>query len=142
MANINTVEKYVKLAMKKEKLEADLEATKEQIKKLEEGLVEYMSDHNMQKLSVLDRTVYLRREIWASLKDKEAGAAALKAHGVGWLVGESVNTQRLSAWIRELLDAAGDKVLQYTDKAEALDLPEPVREQLRVTEKFSVRVTR
>ena len=51
-------------------------------------------------------TIYLAKEIWASLVRDEDGSVdeahkALQEHGLGYLVQDKVDSRSLSAWVRE-----------------------------------------
>jgi hypothetical protein len=143
---IKSAEKYVKLHEQKEKLESDLKKVKGEIAKMEEGLLEYFERHSINKLGAGGRTVHLHRQVFASLKDKEAAHAALREHGYSDLVEDRVLPQRLSAWVRELLAEAeaneGELPASSDNLGDALPLPDSIKEQIKVTEKFSVRVRR
>lgn len=143
---INTAEKYVKLHEQKEQLESDLKKVKAEISKLEEGLLEYFQRHSINKLGAGGRTVHLHRQVFASLVDKEAAHNALRENGYGDLVEDRVMPQRLSAWVRELLAEAeaneGELPISSDNLADALPIPQSIKEQIKVTEKFSVRVRR
>lgn len=137
-ANIKTVQKFVRLTKKKEKLEEQLKHTKNELNELEERISEYFSDQGMQSMRVAERTVFIRKEVWASLRDKEAGCAALREADMEWLVRPSVNAQQLSAWVREQIEKAGEKALSEPDKSKLLDVSDAVRDQIRITEKYRV----
>jgi hypothetical protein len=143
---INTAEKYVKLHERKEQLDSDLKKVKAEIAKMEEGLLEYFERHSINKLGAGGRTIHLHRQIFASLIDKEAAHAALTEHGYGDLVEPRVMPQRLSAWVRELLAEAeaneGEIPASSDNLADALPVPQSIKQQIKVTEKFSVRVRR
>lgn len=144
VADINTAKKFVRLAEKKTKLDADLKKVKAEMADLEEKLIDYFQRHALRNLGAGDRTVYLHRQIWASMPDRAAGNDALKKYGYGDLVEDRVMPQRLSAWVRELLEEAeqneGAAPISSENLGDALPLPADLKEQIRVTEKFSVRV--
>ena len=142
--DINTAKRFVKLAEKKTKLETELKKVKSDMATLEEQLITYFQRHALRNLGAGDRTVYLHRQIWAAMPDREAGNEALKRHGFGDLVEDRVMPQRLSAWVRELLVEAeqneGAAPITSENLSEALPLPPELKEQIKITEKFSVRV--
>lgn len=142
-ATIKTAAAYVKLNTIKKDLEKKLEATKVLIATMEEKMVKYFQDHGLQNLTSSGSTVYLQRQLFASLTDKEAAHAKLKEYGHGELVKDNVNSNSLSAWVRELIDEHEKKTPDEIDTKDLntkLDLPKDLRDLIRVTEKFSVRV--
>ncbi len=142
-ANIKTADAYVKLNQKKKELEDKVKAIKVQIAAMEEGMIKYFQDHGLQSLNSSGSTVYLQRQLFASLTDKEAAHAKLREHGHGELVNDNVNSQQLSAWIRELIadhDKKNPDEISTEDLNKKLDLPKDLQDLIRVTEKFSVRV--
>jgi hypothetical protein len=141
-ASITTAGAFVKLALKREKLEADLKEVKAKMKDMEESLIDYFQSHGLSNMKQGDRTVYTHRQVFASMPDKATGTALLKEHGHGDLVKEDVNGQRLSAWVRELLAQAPDDDFDIDSGtlADRLPLPEELRQQIKVSEKWTLRV--
>ncbi len=139
-ANITTARAFVKLAIKKAKLESDLKKVKKEMADKEADLIDYFERNGISNLKAGDRTVYTHRQLWASLKDREEGVAMLKKHGYGDLVSENANSQSLSAWVRELAADVEKDVLSSDDLAEHLELPEELRSLLKISEKVSLRV--
>jgi hypothetical protein len=90
------------------------ELTAEQVA-LEKSLLERMGDEGIASLRIETPegmfTLSPRRELWASCLPghEEELAIGLRAIGYGDLVRETVNAQRLSAYVREI-DAWGGKV--------------------------------
>jgi hypothetical protein len=143
-ASINTAKKYVKLAEEKAELDGKLKQVKAQMADLEEKLIDYFQRHSLRNLGAGERTVYLHRQIWASLPDKAAAHEALIRHGFDDLVEDKVMPQRLSAWVRELMAEAeqneGASPASSDNLNEQLPLPDDLKALIKVTEKFSVRV--
>ena len=139
---IDTTKKYIDLFLKKEDLESELKRVMAEISRIEEGLLEYFQQHGISRIGVGKRTLFLRRQIYASLIDKNAAHAELKRHGYGDLVEPRVMPQRLSAWIRELLKKVEendeDVEISSGDLADTLPLPQELKKQIRITEKNSV----
>lgn len=120
--------------------EGELDKLKEARADLEAILLDRFEHAGMQSMKAIDGTVvYVRRDLWASA---ETGQEArlhdrLKQMGLGDMVREKVNTQTLSAYIREC-EAAGlgrqgtvDEILQL--------LPPDLRGTVRLSERFSLR---
>jgi hypothetical protein len=147
MADIRTVGKYIKLWTKKKKIEKDLEKTKKDINDLEPDIVDYFTRHGIQAQNADGHCAYLYSQVWASLKDREAGVKVLESSGFGWLAEKKVNSQRLSGWVRELLKEvetdkmySRDETVDSSDLLSSLPLPDEVKEAINLTEKISVRV--
>jgi len=142
--NIQSVAEYVKLHEQKAEIESDLKAVKEKIKEMEDGVLDFMQENGIQSVKSGTKNVYIHRSIFASLIDKQAAHAAFKEHGYGDLVEDRVMPQRLSAFVREEM-ARGESEGQTIDidsgnLASQLPLPAEIKDQINVTERFSVRV--
>lgn len=102
--NLQTrAKRFAELSKQKREIEGNLDTVKGELKLLEEKLLDDFVDAGFSKVSIDDMTIYLRSQDWASVG--EAGLPALKARlvemGAEFLVRETVNTQSLSAWVRE-----------------------------------------
>ena len=142
MADIKDVAEYVALAKQKADLDAELKSVKAKMKKLELGLIDFFTENGMQSSNVDGRTCYLHRQVWASLKDKDAGAEVFKRCGLGDMVKESINGQTLSAWVREQLDDVDVPADSAVDLASLLDQPQEIKDVLKVSEVVSLRVVK
>lgn len=122
IATKTKLEPYVKLVKKKTKLEQQLSDTKARLAKLEPEIVEQFQQAGVQRINCNGYTIYLNRHIWASAtedengnKDKESMYDALKTiddETWSFLVGDSVNSNSLSARVRECeLDDQGMPIL-------------------------------
>jgi len=142
MSNIKDVAEYVALAKQKAELDAEIKRVKASMAKMTDALIAYYVENNVQSQNVDGRTVYLHRQVWASLKDAQEGVAAFKAAGLGDMVKESVNGQTLSAWVREQLDGKDMPADSAADLADLLDQPQGIKDQLKVSEVVSLRVVK
>lgn len=142
MSDIKTVAEYVRLAKRKAELDAELKGVKSQMKGLEDSLITYYTENNVQSLNVDGRTCYLHRQTWASLKDVQAGVAALKQAGLGDMVKESCHAGTLSAWVREQLEDKDIPADTAVNLADLLDQPDDVKDQLKISEVVSLRVVK
>lgn len=131
--NTAVSEEFARLTVKKRALEADLRAVEERLRGVEEVLSAQMIDSRTQRLTIglddagVQVTLYLQRERWAKATDPEALAAALRANGLGAMIKpESVNTQTLSAYVREQVDGG-------------MEIPADVSAAIEVTEAVRVR---
>jgi len=125
------IKKYVELADKKKRAEANIDEIKQQMKVLEEYLLDNMMKAGQQSANLDGHTVYVHRQLWASAANgAEALHEALEQTGHGELVEPKVNSQRLSALVREFeQDEEGMPIL-----------PGALKEAVKVSEKYSVRV--
>ena len=113
--NLETMQQYVARQIKAKELDAEAKRLKAENAKVEEQLIDAMIDSNIQSIKIGDRTVFIRTQLWASAadvidevsgeslgKDWPGAIAILEAAGYGGLKEERVNSQRLSALVREL----------------------------------------
>jgi len=94
------------LKEKKDKLEEETKAVNEQIEKTEYQLVQKMINEDTSKFTRHGRTFYLNVRTFASPNPgrKEELFNWLKGNGYGALVKETVNSQSLSSFTKELLE--------------------------------------
>ena len=117
---------YIEMHQEKVRLEVALKAHKDQMAALEESLKEQFINEGVASIKTVNGLVYLYKQVWARCSNP----AALACTRWAWLVGASVNTNSLSAAVRELeLDTEGKP-----------DLPEEVKELIDISEVWSVRV--
>lgn len=115
--------------------EAEAKALKDEATLLEAELVEAFSEAGTQSVNIDGKTIYLHRSTFAQRKPgvtAEDVKEALRASGASDLVTETVNAQTLSAWVRELVEAAED--------GRGPGLPEPAEAVLELGERFAVRI--
>jgi hypothetical protein len=108
--------KYVELAEAKKTHKEQAEIFSKQMSAMESDLMDEMAEAGQQSIKMASgATVFLHRQIWAKAADgdTESMVAALKANEEwAWLVEEKVNSQKISARVRELeQDADGMPLL-------------------------------
>ena len=120
------VMEYADLTEKRRDLEAQVNRIKADLSAREEKLVEEFAQAGIQNIKTSSgATVYLNREVFAKLVgDHEEALDAFRQAGLGDFVKESVNSQTLRAYVREM-----DEVL-----------PEGLRPYIDVTEVFRMRM--
>lgn len=96
---ITAARRVVHLDNRKAELEAELEEVKRERGQLQELLIDQMAEQGLQSLKADGRTIYVRREIWASAQDIKALEEFPATAG---FVKPSVNGNTLSAYVREL----------------------------------------
>ena len=84
-----------------------------------------------QQNNMRGETIYLAKEIWASLVRDEDGSTdeahkALQEHGLGYLVQDKVDSRSLSAWVRE-------------QRREKTEIPEGLLPFLKISEAYRVK---
>lgn len=122
------VRQLVRLKVRKDELETKLKAVKAEIDKLSTSLVDEFAEDGVAHAAVDGHTAYLHRQLWASAAGEKTDlVAALQRNGLGHFVSPSFNTNTLSAYVREV-DETGE------------ELPKDLREQIKVSEVWTVRV--
>jgi hypothetical protein len=131
------VREFVTLSNLRVEQERALSETKERLDALKRALADQFGAASVQRLTYLNKTVYLSRTLWASLnksQGEDVVFGVLRAHGLGDMIKEGVNTQTLSAWARE---REGD--FDQDIKAFMASLPPALQEVLNLSEVFEVR---
>jgi hypothetical protein len=146
--NIMDMNQYIEYGLLTDRelaLKAELKEVSEKKKELGDFLLDEMADNGMEKMTVrlgedengqpVCKTLFVRRQLWAGHKDgMEKLIAALKDTGYSDLVGERVNTNTLSAMVREL-DANNN-----LDPEDIIAmLPERLAKAIKVTAKVELR---
>lgn len=139
------VNTFARLTQRKRDLEHELNQIKDELKPLEEQILDELAANGWQNITHADSgyTFYIRRQIWARAADGEdrtAACRALKQAGLGDFVGETFNTHSLSAHFRELAEervAQGDPVTDVD-----VLLPEELRGVIQLTTDHSLRAAR
>ena len=96
----------------KEELEAAVKVVKKQMEPIEKRIVELFAERDIDKVSCLGRTVFVRVDRRASIIDnqKQEACDAIKEIGHGHIVAEGFNHNTLSAICREYLDGDEGKL--------------------------------
>ena len=103
--SISTVKDYARLERRKRALELELKQVKSRIDSLREPVLGYFQTHGIDSQKIDGLTLYLRRELWAGREDgidNETAITALERAGLTEYAGPRINTQSLSAYMREL----------------------------------------
>ena len=118
---------YILLVKECRELDAALKKRKEERDGQELKLLDAFRAEGVQSIKTKEGLAYLRRDLWSSLT---APAEQLQGTCLEWLLKPSVNTQTLSATVREWERDADDLPI----------LPEEVKDLIKVTEVFKVGV--
>ena len=101
------VNRMIELQRKKRERKDEEDRDNAELKRIEPIISQQFAARQIQQQKNTEGvTVYLQREIWASLVKDEDGSLddaheALRSNDLGWLVQDNVNGQKLSAWVRE-----------------------------------------
>ena len=131
----NKLRKFATLTAAKRAKTAEIDAIEKELSELQEEILTSMSSEGVSSMRVdLPEgrfTISPLRQLWAGAVegDYERACQALKAAGLGDLVEEKFNTNRLSSVVREM-DAAG------------VPLPESFAGAIKVSEVFRLSVRR
>jgi len=130
------------LDSQKSKLKKKLDNIKEQREKIEEILMEKMSENGIQNINAGDRTIYIHRQYWAGAKnEREQLVQALKDIGMQDYVKENYNTHSISAWVRERIEEYENENDTVVDDPIEI-LPEELQEEMKISEKVQLRSRR
>lgn len=114
-----------------EKREAELKDLKSSTESLKTEMLKHMEKTGTSKISMRKRTLYLHRQMWASVAtNPEKALAALKNAHLDYLVKEGYNLSSVSAYFRELPQ----------DDQENPIIPEALKSDWTAKPKFDVRV--
>jgi len=141
---MNTAElkEFVALEGEKATIKTRLKAIETRLGELDESLTKQFLDDGIQSTRIDGRTVYLRRDLYASAKDgdKEAVVTALKSCDLGQYVKEEYNASSLTAYVREMVREAEEQARAEGRVIEdpATVLPEHLAATLKVSTVYSV----
>ena len=138
------VSQFVKLTRAKKKHEGDLAKISEELDKLDPKIRKRFEEAGIQSMKLKGGpNVHVHRVLWAGMLKDVPNAEilmleGLKSAGLGDMVKEKVNTQTLSAWVREQeKEHFGTKIVSPEELIKVL--PEPLQLTLKVTETFKLR---
>jgi|WetSurMetagenome_2_1015567.scaffolds.fasta_scaffold03374_8 hypothetical protein len=124
---IEKFKEFAALSKKKRELDFELDQVKEKLSILEPQILDSMAESGMDKITIDGMTLFIHSQLWAGVADgftKPEAVAGLKAAGLSDLLEETYNTNKLSAYFREL-----------KKDNDNIDLPVGIS----LTEKFSIR---
>lgn len=135
------------LQQRKSYLDNELKRVNGEIRELEEVLLEQAFEDGVDKLTVtighddngvpIKRTVYLERKVWASPEDQGQLNEGLRQAGLEDYIKETVNTNAISAYVREY-----DPERNLSPEDIRAKLPEPIRNALKISEVFKLKSRR
>lgn len=108
---LQVADKYVTLTRRKRSLEADLRTVKAQLEDLQQSVLDLMEAGELpEKFGHEGASVFTREDVWASPAngDHAALSEVLRQLGMVEYLPKSVNSQSLSAFVREHKNEAGE----------------------------------
>jgi len=135
------VNRFIELDEQRKAKEGEIDAIKEELAALEPQIMERFENAGMQSMkSKQGTTLYIRRELWAGAAEGSENVLlhTLKVIGLGDMVKEKVNTQTLSAYVREQEKEHFNGSVRKPDEIISI-LPAPLQAAVALTEKFSLR---
>lgn len=140
--------KLAALQHRKAYLEAEVKEINRKISALEEALLEQTFEEGIDRATVtighdengvpIKRTIYRERKVWAGHNgDVDALNDALRQAGLEEYIKETVNTNSLSAFIREY-----DPDHSSNPDDIRARLPEPLRDVIKISEQYKLKSRR
>lgn len=128
------VRRLIALHEEIEDLEDKLKAAKAERSAIADLVLQDFQRQGVSKTTVNGKTAYLLRQVWANVAEGqfEALKEALLQLNAGDIVKETINTQSLSAFVREF----------EPDDQGLPGLPAELRGLVKISEKFDIRVRR
>lgn len=119
--------------------ELELKDAREERGKLEDQMKDLIEQNKLPSSFKQGRgSIYTHSQLWASVKDKdhERATGVLESLGLVEFLPSTVNSQKLSAYVREFVDDLGQVKIGGED-----GLDPRLAEVLNITERVSVRAT-
>lgn len=134
-------QKFLRLHQAKKEKEIDLDAIKDEMRVVETELLSRFENAHIDRMGSLGHTIYIHRQLWAKNEiSPQDTVLALKAAGLDDLVEEKSNSQRVSAYVREVAREHETNGLPLSPEQIRTFLPEPLQPALSVTENVTLRV--
>lgn len=130
--DMTAVREYVALVDLKQHHEGEAKRIAKDIERAQTVLLDEFAKDGVQHVNLDARTVYVRRQLWASAKGLQPDlCAAMKELGLSVMVKETVNSMTLSGWVREL---------EQSPETAMPILPESLIDIVKVSEVFTLQV--
>lgn len=99
---------YIELDKKKKALTTELDETTQEMKRIQEALIENLELNEMSKIQIAGKTCYIKNSTYAVISSKEQAIDILKSAGYDDYIKEGYNTNSISKLIRDLLEEDGE----------------------------------
>lgn len=135
-----TFKRAVELIRTKTRLNAELKAADDELKRLQPLVSSYFAQHTLPRITTDHMTLYIRRELWARAKTGKQleVCAALRRTGLGHFVHDSFSVSSLSAHIRELERKHAKEIDSGAVEDVSAYLPAEVAKVLNVNPSFKL----
>ena len=131
--NMEVFRQYLVWKDRKADLERELEETKERMNFFQDLIMDELVENGVDSVRVDGRNIFPKRQLFASpIALTDEFKALLRTEGVGDLITETVNGQRLSGFVREYMR---DKEIH-----DVKDLPEWMKDNIAIAEKVTLGV--
>lgn len=107
MLDTQSYREYVRLYNDKKDLEKKLKDTKKELLDKEQFLIENLADNDMQRISILGKTLYTKVNTFAVISNKSDAISILRQEGYGDFIKEGYNVQAISKLVRDILEEDG-----------------------------------
>jgi hypothetical protein len=138
-AYVHNARRFSHLAGIKSALEGILDSVKSDMADLQEPLLEAFLEAGRQRDTILDHTLYLRRDIYANCPKGPDGYVTatlrLREHGLGALVKTAPVPASVRAWVLERVkeaEAAGGSWTTIENLLDLIGLPDDLRAVIQV----------
>lgn len=103
MIDTEELRAYAEVVLEQRRLERELRRVKDARDAMKQPIMDAFSAAGVQRMTIDDKTIYLRRQIWAGADEGDyvSACAALRAAGLEEYVHERFNTNSVSALFRE-----------------------------------------
>ena len=119
--------KLLDLKQQKKNYEETAKALSAQIEELSDSMVKEMDESGMEKFSAFSTTFYVKVTLHASLpaENREKLIRRLRSRKLGHIVKPTINTQTLTAFVKEQITAGGGQAPDWiTELVNAYSKPE------------------
>lgn len=124
------IKRIIEIKKQLDELDAQSKKLKAEYEALEPEVIQYLEQEGLDKVTMDGRTVFVRRQLWASVnKENPFALDILREQGLGDFIEEKVNSQRISSYVREF-------------EKNGQEIPAWCREALTLTEKFNVSIVK
>ena len=131
MSAISLAKEFIAKTLEKKELEAQVKVAGQQLKVLEELVIDGFSDEEISNIKIGGVMVYIAKQKWASPVNGKDSMPALvekmREHGHDELVETSIGRKKLSAFVRG-------------EEDEGRELPSDLTEVIKVAEVYKVKV--
>lgn len=123
------IKQLIEIKKQLDELDAQTKKLKAEFEALGPEVIQYLEQEGLDRVTMDGRTVFVRRQLWASVKKDPFALDILRDNGLGDFIEEKVNSQRISSYVREF-------------EKNGQEIPEWCSEALNISEKFNVSIVK